>query len=127
MEITFDSRGREQLSDIPASFVVPTQRRISTLDFHRQRLLEQRELLRRMMEEMKEDSEYESFKEANDFAVEDPFDEEVSRRTDFELDDDGMDGLEAVYQRVHSETVEKASRQDMNTSTETQSPPESGS
>lgn len=100
-EIKFDERGREILSDMPSHFVVPTQKRISTLDFHRQRLLEQREMMFRMMQEMREDSEYESFKDANDFDVEDDFDEEI-HQSDYELSDDGLDGLEALARQEYS-------------------------
>ena len=124
MRISFDSRGREVLSDIPASFVVPDQRRISALDFHRQRLLEQREIMRHMLEDMKEDAEYETFAEANDFSVDDPLDDDVMR-TDYELDDDNLDGVEALAREVHKRTLEKtsrANREDMTPSTETQSP-----
>lgn len=129
MHISFDSRGREVLSDVPAQFVVPDQRRISTLDFHRQRLLEERENLRRMLAEMKESEEFETFAEANDFRVEDPFDDEA-QFTDFELDDDSLDGLEAVAREEHRRTMAKvadANRQNITPSTETQSPPESES
>lgn len=129
MKISFDARGREILSDIPAAFNVPVQKRISTLDFHRQRLLEQREAMRRMLEEMQAEGEQESYKEANDFAVEDPFDE-FPEGTDFELDDDNSDGLSAVAERMYRESLEetaRANRQNIEPSTEKQSPPESAS
>lgn len=129
MHIKFDDRGREILSEIPASFTLPTPRPISTLDFHRQRLLEQREAIRRMMEEMKENEEYETFAEANDFRVEDPFDE-AAAYTDFELDDDGLDGVEAVAREEYRRAVANASSEagkETVASTETQSRPESGS
>lgn len=123
MFIRHDEKGREILSDMPAAFNVPTQKRISTLDFHRQRLLEQREMMRRMMEEMREDMEHETFREANDFAVEDPFDETIATHSDFELDDDSLDGLETVareeYQRALAKTA-KTNRQDIVASTEPQ-------
>lgn len=123
MYIQHDEKGREILSDMPVAFNVPTQKRISTLDFHRQRLLEQREMMRRMMDEMREDMEHETFREANDFAVEDPFDESIATRSDFELDDDSLDGLEAVAREEHRRTLAKtadANRQDMKASTEPQ-------
>nr|CDL65913.1 unnamed protein product [uncultured bacterium] len=129
MKISFDARGREILSDIPAAFNVPVQKRISTLDFHRQRLLEQREAMRRALEDMQAEAEQESFKEANDFAVEDPFDE-FPEGTDFELDDDSPDGLDAVAERMYRESVEetaRANRKNIEASTEKQSPPESAS
>ena len=119
MKISFDNRGREILSDVPAQFVLPDQRRISTLDFHRQRLLEQREAMRSMLEQMREDEEHETFAEANDFRVADPFDPE-SEFTDYELDDDNLDGLEAVAREVYNRSLEEASRtnrQNMNAST----------
>lgn len=125
-DIQFDSRGREILSDIPSSFYVPVQKSVSTLDFHRAKLLETREQMRRMIEEMRAESEYETFAEANDFAVEDPFDD-FPEGTDFELADDGMDGLSSLAEKVHREAVAEATRQNMTASTETQSPPESGS
>lgn len=119
MKIAFDNRGREILSDVPAQFVLPDQRRISTLDFHRQRLLEERERMRLALAQMREDEEYETFAEANDFRVADPFDPEAEF-TDYELDDDNMDGLERVAREVHSRTLEeaaRANRQNMNAST----------
>lgn len=108
--ILFDSRGREILSDMPTHFNVPIQKRISTLDFHRQRLLEQREMMRQMLEDLRAEDEAETFAEANDFRCEDPLDEEAAY-TDFELSDDGLDGLEtlaqAEYQRLSAETSRK--------------------
>lgn len=128
MHIRHDARGRELLSDMPTHFTLPNPKRISTLDFHRARLIEQREAMRAAIEAMREDSEHETFREANDFAVEDPFDDEISRRTDFELDDDAGDGLEALareeYQRTVAETS-VANRKNMKTSTEAESRPES--
>lgn len=109
MYIQFDDRGREILDDMPASFILPDQRRISTLDFHRQRLLEQREALRRMMEELKEDSEFETFAEANDFRVRDDFDEDAEF-SDFELDDDNLDGVETLARKEYQRIVESSAR-----------------
>lgn len=100
MDIFFDDRGREILDDMPAAFTIPDQRRISTLDFHRQKLLEQRELMRRMLEDLREENEYETFAEANDFRVKDDFDEQADY-SDFELDDDSLDGVEALAREEH--------------------------
>lgn len=109
--VRHDERGREILSDMPCHFIVPNQRRISTLDFHRQRLLEQREMMRRMIEEMESDSSFETFADANDFSCEDPLDEDAFS-SDFELDDDGLDGLQALaeaeYNRISAQASQKA-------------------
>lgn len=116
MKIKFDDRGREILSDMPAAFTVPVQKRISTLDFHRQRLLEQREAMQRMLQELREDSEHETFAEANDFRVEDPFDEDA-KFSDFELDDDNIDGLDALARKEYQRVVENtraADKKDIN-------------
>lgn len=106
--IKFDDRGREILSDRPVAFNVPAQRRISTLDFHRERLLQEREMMRRMIEDMKAESEYETFEEANDFRVRDDLDEDAEF-SDFELADDGLDALDSLareeYRRVVEQTV----------------------
>lgn len=107
MFIRHDDKGREVLSDMPVAFNVPTQKRISTLDFHRSRLLEQREAMRRMLEEMQEDKEHETFREANDFAVEDPFDESIVDRTDFELDDDNVDVSRILAEKAHREMAKQ--------------------
>ena len=111
MKIGFDERGREVLSDMPAAFTVPVQKRISTLDFHRQRLLEQREAMRRMIEELREENEHETFAEANDFDVDDPYDERPAG-SDYELADDGLDGLDALAQREYQRVVEEARKTD---------------
>lgn len=111
MKIGFDERGREVLSDTPAAFTIPVQRRISTLDFHRQRLLEQREAMRRMIEDLREENEYETFAEANDFDVDDPYDERPAG-TDYELADDGLDGFDALVQREYQRIVEEARKAD---------------
>lgn len=107
MFIRHDEKGREVLSDMPVAFNVPTPKRISTLDFHRSRLLEQREAMRRMLEEMQEDKEHETFREANDFAVEDPFDESIVHRTDFELDDDNLDVSSVLAEESYREMAKK--------------------
>lgn len=109
MHISFDEKGREILSDMPAAFTLPDQRRISTLDFHRQRLLDQRESLRRMMQELREENEVETFAEANDFKVKDDFDA-YAETTDFELDDDNLDGLEALAREEHRRYLAAAPR-----------------
>lgn len=126
MYINHDSRGREILSDMPASFTVPGHKRISTLDFHRQRLLEQREMMRRMLEDICEDQEYETFKEANDFAVKDPLDEETAYRTDFELDDDDLDVSRVLAEESYRNLAQQTENKTV-ASTEKQSPPESAS
>lgn len=111
MSISFDDRGREILSDMPAAFNVPVQKRISTLDFHRQRLLEQREAMRRMIEEMREEGEFETFREANDFEVEDPYDDHTPG-TDYELADDGTDGLDALAEKEYRRIVANTAQTD---------------
>lgn len=99
--IQFDERGREILSNVPVAFNVPIQKRISTLDFHRQRLLEERQRMREMLEAMKEDQEFETFAEANDFSVDDPLDPEA-KYSDYELDDDVVDVAQAFAEAEHS-------------------------
>lgn len=111
MHIRFDERGREILSDVPAAFNVPVQKRISTLDFHRQRLLEERQRLQEMLQAMREDSEVETFAEANDFNVEDPLDE-TAAYTDFELDDDNSDGINALAEKEYQRLMAEAPKSD---------------
>lgn len=123
-KIQFDDRGREILSDMPVAFNVPVRPSISTLDFHRQRLLDQREAVRRMIEEMKYDNEHETYAEANDFAIEDPFDESIATASDFELDDDTVDPAHRILEEALREDPVKTGNENV-TSTETQSPPES--
>lgn len=103
----FDEKGREVLSQIPVAFNVPVQRTISTLDFHRQRILEQREQLRQMLESMKQDGEYETFDEANDFTVDDPLDPEAST-SEFELDDDVVDPSVALAEKEYRALAAKS-------------------
>lgn len=119
-KVTFDARGREILDPMPAAFVVPApdQRRISTLDFHRAKLLEQREIMRRMLEDMKADSEHETLAEANDFRVEDPLDEEASH-SDFELDDDDLDVVEAISREAYNSAMATTAKQNQQTVTVT--------
>lgn len=99
-QIQFDELGREILSDVPVAFNVPVQKRISTLDFHRQRIIEERERLREMLARMQEDKEVETFAEANDFTVDDPLDPEAGF-SDYELDDDVVDPAMALAQEEH--------------------------
>lgn len=103
----FDERGREVLSQIPVAFNVPVEKRISTLDFHRQRLLEQREQLRQMLEAMRSDGEVETLAEANDFRVDDPLDPEAAI-SDFELDDDVEDVSSVLAEKEFSRTPSAA-------------------
>ncbi|WP_276819087.1 hypothetical protein [Mailhella massiliensis] len=114
---SYDERGREVLSDVPVAFNVPVQKNISTLDFHRQRILEERERLREMLARMKEDSEFETFEEANDFNVEDPLDPEAFVSS-FELDDDIVDPVralaEAEHRRVSAVAAAKAPQSEEN-------------
>lgn len=107
--IQFDERGREILSQVPVAFNVPVQKRISTLDFHRQRILEERERLREMLARMKEDEEFETFEEANDFNVDDPLDPEV-KYSEFELDDDVVDPARALAEAEHSRIVSQSGK-----------------
>lgn len=113
--IQFDERGREILSNVPVAFNVPVQKRISTLDFHRQRLLEERQRMREMLEAMKEDQEFETFAEANDFSVDDPLDPEA-KYSDYELDDDVVDVArtlaEAEHSRIASQTRKPSSSEE---------------
>lgn len=125
-KIKFDERGREILSSMPVAFNVPIQKRLSTLDFHRQRLLDQREVMRRMIEEMQYDKEHETYAEANDFAVEDAFDESIAHASDFELDDDTVDPAYRIAEETVRETARKTGVKTV-ASTETQNPPDSAS
>lgn len=106
-QIAFDEQGREIPSPTPVAFHAPQQERFSVLDYHRQRLLDQRQALFQMLDAIKED-EYETFAEADDFAVEDPLDPD-SMASVFELDDDGLEGLErlarAEYKKLSGQAV----------------------
>lgn len=124
-KIKFDERGREILSSMPVAFNVPVQKRLSTLDFHRQRLLDQREAMRRMIEEMQYDNEHETYAEASDFAVEDAFDESIARASDFELDDDSLDPSLRIAEEAFREASGKTGNKTV-ASTATQNPPDSG-
>lgn len=103
----FDEKGREVLSQIPVAFNVPVQRRISTLDFHRQRIIEERQRLREMLEAMQADAEVETFAEANDFNVDDPLDPEAAT-SEFELDDDVIDPALALAEKEYRAAAAKS-------------------
>lgn len=105
-QIAFDEHGREIPSPTPVAFHAPQQERFSVLDYHRQRLLDQRKALLEMLESLKED-EFETFAEADDFVVDDPLDPGCMDSV-FELDDDGLEGLERLARAEYKKLSEQA-------------------